>query len=123
MKFDDVINMVLSEDSAEEDMFMDALDDGKKRNLVKADVKRLVGYVVGMGRHSNTIYWRKPAIKLATKLYTMTKKPFLRGYIEDELSRVELDMLDLEYIAKYGMVNSVDREEEKRKQRGLGNIR
>ncbi len=119
MKFDDAINDVINED-LEEDIFMDALDDDQKKKLVIRTVTNL-GRSIISGEYGALN--RKRIIKVANKLDVMSKHPMLRHYMEQELPKYDMDMTDIEYIAKYGLVWPDQRAEEKRKQRGLGNLK
>ena len=87
---------------------------GSLNNSIKAANRPYTGYKT---------FSVNNAVKTANRLLVMSKKGFLRVYIEEMLSHVGLDMTDLEYIGKYGIVSDKEREEEKRKQRDLGNLK
>ena len=121
MKFDELVINILED--VEEDMFLDALSGSPKKELVKRIVNKLR---IGIKMVDERIMmWsnRANVKRQANILYTMSKKPFLNEYIKQELEKVDLDLIDIEYITKYGFIDRRDRDEERRKQKDLGNIK
>lgn len=110
MKFDELYNITINED-LEEDLFIDALDDSPKKDLVVNLFKQLL---------QMPSLWNRDRIKKSAKtLMVMSKKPFLKHYIDAELKKHYMDYEDLDLIIR-GVVSDDERKEEKRKLRGLG---
>jgi len=114
MKFDDTICRILNE-SAEEDIFLDALSGSPKKKLVHEYINKLLSAIAGVELGNYPGFFSGIASKTAGKLLIMTKNDMLKLYILNELKEHNIDIIDLEYMAKYRIIAKKARKEERRK--------
>jgi|GEM_PF-6226131 len=117
MKFDELCNIILTED-VEEDAFLDALDGAPKKELVVKLVNDLIttkGVYQKFGDTGKKYYLNKIE-KLSRHLLTMSKNEILKYYIKKELENNNLDIEDIELMV-FGVIKDADRAEEKRKRK------